>query len=405
MRSFLCCLLAALFACTPGASTGPEVASPTSKPAPQPKQDERTATLPQEGYQLRFPPDWQFALKEESFVVSGASFHRQVLLASWGAPEKAWLRVEARDHFTSGEDLVQRDFPRWFEEISQTGKLLSEPEPKMLTGKHAGLRFGFEVEEEGKTFFLERVYLYAPSTSRGYLFTWKTLADERLSFSEQWALILASFSLLDDPEEPSDGESCRKALPDLRKAGRVAKEIACLRLIGIPESGASAWWLSLGSAYERAELIAEALDAYQSALKEADPDAIFRARLARGRILRQKGAYGEAAAEYRAALEASPQSKDAVFGLGLSLHLGGDPKGAIEVYQTWLGKAPEDYEVKESLALVLEDIGAYKDAVRLWKEALAVRRKAPAEGENLTWIEKGEKALKRLEEKAQKRGH
>ena len=218
------------------------------------------------------------------------------------------------------------------------------------------------------------------------------------------ALIVAAFEVKPAPDEPLNEAQCRAALNALREEGRPAKEISCLRLIGTPEQNPEAWWLTLGAAYDRAGLQAEAMDAYQSALSSDNKESLYRARLSRGRLLRESERYTDAAAEYRAALEQKPDSKDATFGLGLSLHVGGDPKGAITLYQTWLTAHPADHEMKESLALALEDLGGFKDAAKLWREALAVRKKNPTEGDNPLWIEKGEKALTRLQEKAERRG-
>lgn len=396
--------LALFFFACPKPSTSSSASAPTSAPAKAPQSEERLAKNHAEGYELRFPPGWRYELRGETVELAGERLARKVLVASWGEPTKAFLTVQVRDHFLDGEDLFARDFPSWFEELSRQGALLTEPSVTTLKGKHAGLRIGLELQQGGSATHLERIYLYAPGPARAYLVTFQSSVADYPSFREQLSLLIAQLAVVPPEGDPYDDASCRAALKNLREARRVAKEISCLRLIGVPEQGASAWWLALGSAYDRAGLEAEALDAYQSATKSAEPDSLYRARLARGRLLREKGSFAEAAAEYRAALDAKPGAKDAVFGLGLSLHLGGDPKGAIELYRAWLQAQPADHEVKESLALALEDTGDFKEAARLWNEALAVRRVDPSAEDNALWIDKGEKALTRLKEKAERRG-
>jgi tetratricopeptide (TPR) repeat protein len=375
------------------------------KPKSQPtKNQERLAQNKIEGYEIEFPPGWEFYFEKEEADIFGQKQSFELLKATWGAPVKAKLSIQTRDHFIDGDDLVRRDLPVWMEAVTKEQQILGEPNIKPVQGKTKGMRVTLNVMAGSEATYLERVYLYAPGLSKAYVMTFSAKMTEEASFSEQRALIVAAFEVKPPADEPLDDAQCKKAMSLLRDGGRPAKEIACLRAMGVPAQNPEPWWLSLGAAYSRAGLEAEALDAYQSALSSSDKEALYRARLSRGRLLRESERYADAAAEYRAALDQKPDSKDATFGLGLSLHLGGDPKGAIALYQSWISAHPNDHEMKESLALALEDIGGFKDAAKLWQEALAVRKKNPSEGDNPLWIEKGEKALTRLKEKAERRG-
>jgi tetratricopeptide (TPR) repeat protein len=388
------------FACTkPTAITFTEP-PPKSLPA----KSERLVENKRESYQLAFPPGWEAYLEPEEADIFGQKRSFEVLKASWGAPTKAKLTIQTRDHFIDGDDLVRRDLPAWIEQVTKDSQVIEEPLIKPVQGKTKGMRVAVKVMSQGEALYWERVYLYAPGVSRAYVMTFTAKATEEASFSEQRALIVAAFEVKPPADEPLNETQCRAALASLREQGRPAKEISCLRIIGTPEKTPESWWLSLGAAYDRAGLQAEAMDAYQAALSSDNKESLYRARLSRGRLLREAEKYTDAAAEYQAALEQKPTSKDATFGLGLSLHLGGDPKGAIALYQAWLTAHPDDHEMKESLALALEDLGGFKDAAKLWQDALAVRKKNPTEGDNPLWIDKGDKALARLKEKAERRG-
>jgi tetratricopeptide (TPR) repeat protein len=391
-----------LFACTKTNNTN--INEVTPPPKSQPAKSARLIENKNESYQIEFPPGWESSIEKEEADIFGQKKSFDVLKASWGIPTKARLTIQTRDHFIDGDDLLRRDLPVWVEQITKDTQVLGEPLIKPVQGKTKGMRVAVKVMSQNEATYWERVYLYAPGISKAYVLTFTAKTSDEAAFSEQRALIVAAFEVKPAPDEPLNEDQCRKALTSLRESGRPAKEISCLRLIGVPEQNPEPWWLSLGAAYDRAGLQSEAMDAYQSALNSTNKESLYRARLSRGRILRESEKYTDAAAEYSAALEQKPDSKDATFGLGLSLHLGGDPKGAVALYETWLTTHPDDYEMKESLAFALEDLARFKDAAKLWQEALAVRKKNPTEGDNPEWIEKGDKALARLKEKAERRG-
>ena len=72
------------------------------------------------------------------------------------------------------------------------------------------------------------------------------------------------------------------------------------------------------------------------------------ARYFRGRALQDLGRYAEAAAEYRAAVEARPEAINSGYGLAECLEKSGDEAGALSAYETFVERHPDDKRASDA---------------------------------------------------------
>lgn len=80
----------------------------------------------------------------------------------------------------------------------------------------------------------------------------------------------------------------------------------------------------------------------------------------------------EAATLYREVLALEPEHPQAGFNLGVILHAGGDPAGAIAAYRRGLRREPHNYQLLYFLANALGDQGSCKEAIVTYQQAIGV---------------------------------
>jgi tetratricopeptide (TPR) repeat protein len=94
----------------------------------------------------------------------------------------------------------------------------------------------------------------------------------------------------------------------------------------------------------------------------------------------ERGLYDEAAREIREALAIHGEFPDLHHLLGLSLSLGGDREGAVASFRRALHLNPRYVEARLNLAIVLNDLGRYDEALREFQ----MERPRDPDHENLT---------------------
>lgn len=120
-------------------------------------------------------------------------------------------------------------------------------------------------------------------------------------------------------------------------------------------------WFERGIALEGKDMPA-ALQAYEKALAE-DP-AYLDAAVNLGRLLHEAGQLERAERVYRAALECNGQDPLLLFNLGVLLHDGGRRSEAAEAYEAALRRDPNLADCHYNLALLREELGQPKAAIR-----------------------------------------
>ncbi|HWM92171.1 MAG TPA: tetratricopeptide repeat protein [Thermoanaerobaculia bacterium] len=96
------------------------------------------------------------------------------------------------------------------------------------------------------------------------------------------------------------------------------------------------------------------------------------AHLLRGRVAFRFGRFADAAAEFRKAVEARPDSVPARINLGAALTQTGDRKGAVSQFQEALKIAPDNGTAHFNLALLLVQDGYDTEAVKHLEEAIRI---------------------------------
>jgi hypothetical protein len=90
------------------------------------------------------------------------------------------------------------------------------------------------------------------------------------------------------------------------------------------------------------------------------------------RGLEKAGRYWEAVLAYDTALSQWPADGDALMGLGSSLYLLGDPRGAAESFQAAAGVAKDPKPALEALAHVLAEMGRKDEALAAAQKAVSI---------------------------------
>lgn len=96
------------------------------------------------------------------------------------------------------------------------------------------------------------------------------------------------------------------------------------------------------------------------------------AHLLRGRVAFRFGRFADAAAEFRKAVEARPDSVPARINLGAALTQTGDRKGAAQQFQEALKLAPDNGTAHFNLALLLAQDGYDAEAVKHLEESIRI---------------------------------
>jgi tetratricopeptide (TPR) repeat protein len=143
-----------------------------------------------------------------------------------------------------------------------------------------------------------------------------------------------------------------------------------LQMAPLDGQAATAWHLIAQEALARGdgEAAAKALERHRfleewHGLFRARRLQAFRApeaalpRLGLGLLWMRVERYGEAQAEFEAALARDPKLEGACFQLGEARRLSGDPSGALEAYERGLALAPEDLELRSNRGLLLLSLG------------------------------------------------
>ena len=96
------------------------------------------------------------------------------------------------------------------------------------------------------------------------------------------------------------------------------------------------------------------------------------AHLLRGRVAFRFGRYADAAAEFRKAVEARPESVSARINLGAALTQTGDRRGAVQQFQAALKLAPDSATAHFNLALLLAQDGYDSEAIQHLEESVRI---------------------------------
>ncbi len=124
---------------------------------------------------------------------------------------------------------------------------------------------------------------------------------------------------------------------------------------GMRRSALTAWSWSLIDAKKDPAAALPVIERLASDLPPEDPTALF----LRARALQGLERWAEAAADYRAALALRPEAVNSGFNLGLCLEESGDKAGALEAYEGFLERHPDEGRA-----------GDAKKAVKRLKKAL-----------------------------------
>ncbi|MFM9956630.1 MAG: DNA-directed RNA polymerase subunit alpha C-terminal domain-containing protein [Phycisphaerales bacterium] len=107
----------------------------------------------------------------------------------------------------------------------------------------------------------------------------------------------------------------------------------------------------------------------ETAVLKGDPQRAAK-HLASGDKFRAAGERGEAIVEYRHAVNADPNSADALFRLAFELDLAGEEDEAISLYERCTTRQPASMNALMNLALLYEDRGDYIRAEKCLKQVL-----------------------------------